>query len=347
MGSQLVPATPGSGAPAFLFLKQRKARFGCLAPLLFALFWRGSPCFCAGNIDVCVEATEALPDVRSGPGALGVSPGDTQTQFLIPLGSVGKNRAQASLERARDLNPMVDVKADQEVVEQKPEEFFTHFDVVCLTCCSQEVLMKVDQICHKNSIKFFAGDVFGYHGYMFADLGDHDFVEEKTKPARASQPVEDGPDAKKAKLDFVETTLVKKRMAFCLWKEAFGINWSTERGRGALKRTAQDYFLLRVLLKFRSEKGRDPSPQGYAEDAETLLQARTGVLETLGVGADLLPDDFASCCFSEMASVCAVVGGVLGQEIVKALSQRDAPLNNFFFFDGMKGSGIVERLAPS
>lgn len=59
-----------------------------------------------------------------------MSPEDAQTQFLIPLGSVGKNRAEASLERARDLNPMVDVKADQEDVAQKPEEFFTQFDVV-------------------------------------------------------------------------------------------------------------------------------------------------------------------------------------------------------------------------
>ncbi|XP_048348841.1 SUMO-activating enzyme subunit 1 isoform X2 [Sphaerodactylus townsendi] len=268
-----------------------------------------------------------------------VSPEDTQTQFLIPLDFVGKNRAEASLERARDLNPMVDVKADQENVNQKPEEFFTHFDVVCLTCCSQEVLMKIDQICHKNRIKFFAGDVFGYHGYMFANLGEHDFVEEKAKPTKASHAMEDGPDAKKAKLDFMETTMVKK--------EAFGINWNTEKGQVILKRTTPDYFLLQVLLEFRTKKGRDPSPLGYTEDAEMLLQTRTDVLDSLGVGADLLPDDFASCCFSEMASVCAVVGGVLGQEIVKALSQRDTPLNNFFFFDGMKGNGIVECLAPS
>lgn len=59
-----------------------------------------------------------------------VSAEDAQAQFLIPLGSVGRNRAEASLERARGLNPMVDVKADQESVEQKPEEFFTRFDAV-------------------------------------------------------------------------------------------------------------------------------------------------------------------------------------------------------------------------
>lgn len=33
---------------------------------------------------------------------------------------------------------------------------------------------------------------------------------EKTKLAAARQPVEDRPDAKKAKLDFMETTMVKK-----------------------------------------------------------------------------------------------------------------------------------------
>ncbi|XP_044285672.1 SUMO-activating enzyme subunit 1 isoform X2 [Varanus komodoensis] len=278
---------------------------------------------------------------------LQVTAEDIQAQFLIPVGSLGKNRAEASLARAQDLNPMVDVKADPEDVAQKPEEFFTRFDVVCLTCCSQEVLVKVDQICHKNHIKFFMGDVFGYRGCMFADLGKHEFVEEKTKTVRASPGAEDGPDAKKAKLDLVETTLAKKCVAFCLLEEALMVSWSSEKAKAALKRTTADYFLLQVLLKFRTEKGRDPLLQSYTEDAEVLLQLRNDVLASLSVGTELLPDDFVSHCFSELAPVCAVVGGVLSQEVVKALSQRDSPLNNFFFFDGMKGNGIVECLAPS
>ncbi|XP_060639686.2 SUMO-activating enzyme subunit 1-like [Anolis sagrei] len=276
-----------------------------------------------------------------------VMPEDTQAQFLIPTGSLGKNRAEASLARARDLNPMVDVQADSENIEQKPEEFFTRFNVVCLTCCSKEALVKVEQICHKNNIKFFTGDVFGYHGYMFANLGEHEFVEEKTKAVKASQGAEDGPDSKKAKLDLTETTLVKKRVTFCLLKEALSLSWSSEKAKAAVKRITTDYFLLRVLLKFRSEKGRDPSTQSCTEDSETLLQMRNAVLASLDIESDLLPDDFVSFCFSEMAPVCAVVGGVLSQEVVKALSQRDPPLNNFFFFNGMKGNGIVECLAPT
>lgn len=55
---------------------------------------------------------------------------DARGQFLLPAGSPGRNRAEASLGRVQDLNPMVDVKADPENIEQKPEEFFTRFDVV-------------------------------------------------------------------------------------------------------------------------------------------------------------------------------------------------------------------------
>ncbi|XP_010017888.1 PREDICTED: SUMO-activating enzyme subunit 1, partial [Nestor notabilis] len=179
-----------------------------------------------------------------------VSQEDTRAQFLIPGGSLGRNRAEASLERAQNLNPMVEVKADAGNVATKPEEFFTQFDAVCLTCCSRDVMVKINHICHKSSVKFFAGDVFGYHGYMFADLGEHEFVEEKTKVPKASPGVEDGPDTKKARVDPSETTMVKKRLVFCPLKEALAVDWSGEKAAAALKRTAPDYFLLQVLLKF-------------------------------------------------------------------------------------------------
>lgn len=51
---------------------------------------------------------------------------------MIQTGSVGRNRAEASLERAQNLNPMVDVKVDTEDIEKKPEAFFTQFDAVSL-----------------------------------------------------------------------------------------------------------------------------------------------------------------------------------------------------------------------
>lgn len=47
-----------------------------------------------------------------------------------------------------------------------------------------------------------------------------------------------------------------------------------------------------VLLKFRTDKGRDPDPQSFAEDHQLLRQIRDDVLEALAVSSDLLNDDF-------------------------------------------------------
>uniref|UniRef100_UPI003AB05ABF SUMO-activating enzyme subunit 1 isoform X1 n=1 Tax=Centroberyx gerrardi TaxID=166262 RepID=UPI003AB05ABF len=271
-----------------------------------------------------------------------------RAQFLVPVTAQGQNRAQASLERAQYLNPMVEVRAVAKPVEDQPDDFFLQFDAVCLTGCSRDLMVRVDQLCSQRNIKVFCGDVYGYYGYMFCDLGkEHNYVEEKPKLVKPPRDPNDGPEAKKAKVDPNETTMVKKTASFCPLKEALEVDWTSEKAKAGLKRTPVDYFLLHVLLKFRTDKGRDPDPQSFAEDGQLLKQIRDDVLEALAVSGDLLSDDFVSYCFSEMAPVCAVVGGVLGQEVVKALSQRDAPHRNFFFFDGRKGNGVVDYFGPN
>lgn len=51
---------------------------------------------------------------------------------------------------------------------------------------------------------------------------------------------------------------------------------------------------------------------------------------------------FFRIVFGQLSPVCAIVGGVLAQEIIKAVSQKDLPHNNFFFFSTLDGAGVVE-----
>lgn len=46
----------------------------------------------------------------------------------------------------------------------------------------------------------------------------------------------------------------------------------------------------------------------------------------------------------EFSPVCAIVGGMLGQDILKALGGRDPPIANLFIFDGSTGSGTTIRM---
>lgn len=51
-------------------------------------------------------------------------------------------------------------------------------------------------------------------------------------------------------------------------------------------------------------------------------------------------------CVSELSPVCAVVGGVLAQEVIKAISAKDRPYMNSFLYNGQQNTGIVEQLRP-
>ena len=48
---------------------------------------------------------------------------------------VGTNRAEASLERVQQLNPMVEVTADSGNIKEKDGDFFKEFDIVIATTC--------------------------------------------------------------------------------------------------------------------------------------------------------------------------------------------------------------------
>lgn len=102
---------------------------------------------------------------------------DFCSQFLAPRSSLCTNRAEASIDRAKALNPMVEISADTETLNKKGSDFFKQFDVVVVIGANNDELVRIDNICRENEIKFFAGDVWGTFGFCFADLQNHSFVE--------------------------------------------------------------------------------------------------------------------------------------------------------------------------
>ena len=48
---------------------------------------------------------------------------------------------------------------------------------------------------------------------------------------------------------------------------------------------------------------------------------------------------------AELSPVCAIVGGIGGQDAIKVLSSKDMPIQNFFLFDSQRNKGLVENIA--
>ena len=186
---------------------------------------------------------------------------DTDSQFLAPRNKIGTNRAEASLDRVRQLNPGVEVKVDTTHLDSKDESFFTdNFDLVVVTNFPKEIVIKINKICRNGGVKFFAGDVFGFFGYSFMDLVSHEYVEEVKQATPAiksdseagkSVSEDEPPKAKKPRtleVDEPETKMEKRSMTFVPLEDALKVDWTQEAYKKRIKRMDPSYFLLQVTL---------------------------------------------------------------------------------------------------
>jgi len=265
---------------------------------------------------------------------------DATSQFLAPRDCLGQNRAEASLQRLQNLNPMVKVSATPSKSEDKDVEFFKTFDVVVATNCNKDELLRINSICRAENILFYAGDIFGFYGFSFMDLVAHEYVEEVTETKETK---DDEPAAKKQKVE-TETKSVKKKMTFVSMAETMKVDWSSELYSRRVKRMDPSFFLLQILFQFQSETGVKPRPGNKQEDIEKLKQLRDVTLEKMKVPVTKVDDSMLEVLFGELSPVCAIVGGVLAQEIIKAISNKDAPHNNYFFYNPLQSCGVVETI---
>ncbi|KAG8222690.1 hypothetical protein J437_LFUL015887 [Ladona fulva] len=266
---------------------------------------------------------------------------DFGSQFLAPRSEVGKNRAEASVARARRLNPMVEVKiappAEGEAKSDpslRPDSFFSEFQIVIATGLGAESLKRLNQVCRrvstdKNKVCLIAGDVFGFHGYIFSDLQEHVHLEQ-------TKSIIHGKD----KGDAVPSTEnIKKLTHFVPIEEPLSINWDS----GNTSNVHDSFFLVQVLLAFIDENGH--TPRNMESDFSKLQEVRDKKLSSIGVPPEKVPDSALRKSFGEVCPVCAVVGGFLTQELVKAVSHMGSPFNNFLLFEPELCEGIVCRIA--
>jgi hypothetical protein len=76
------------------------------------------------------------------------------------------------------------------------------------------------------------------------------------------------------------------------------------------------------------------------KDTKLLQEELNTFLTFLQVDPTLVPfsllADLSRCWTKELSAPSAIVGGFLGQEVLKVLSQKEVPFDNFFCHDAME-----------
>ncbi|KAK1560049.1 hypothetical protein Q3G72_021520 [Acer saccharum] len=231
----------------------------------------------------------------------------------------GKTIAEVCCDSLKEFNPMVRVSVEKGDLSSFGLEFFEKFDVVVVSCCSFTTKKLVNEKCRKLSkhVAFYTVECRDSCGEIFVDLQNHKYSKQK--------------------LD--ET--VECQLQYLSFEEATSIPW-----RALPKKVSNLYFAMRVIEQFEEAEGRK-NGEISINDLPGVLNLKKELCEanSLNVPDALLERLITSA--REFPPVCAIIGGILGQEVIKAISGKGDPLKNFFFFDVMNGKGIVEDIKPS
>lgn len=253
--------------------------------------------------------------------------------FLGP--SVGRISASLS-----EINPLVQVscvdfvrETDRSIdaIEKLIDPSIT---VACVVDCDSGLETDFSSTCRKMGTPFFCGRALGPVGYFFVDLGaKYEYTVDIVDNDRS--------DTHDASACNSQASNVEKRVEYFIsFTDALASMWGCEP-----RRSDCGWHIACCAREFELETGRLP---GSDPDADALLMAKIytnlqGDRSPLRVNTALMDCVARTGCHS-LPPVSAVVGGMWGREVIKVLSRKDDPLNNFFFFSAKSSQGCVERI---
>ncbi|KAL3282154.1 hypothetical protein HHI36_005349 [Cryptolaemus montrouzieri] len=97
-----------------------------------------------------------------------------------------------------------------------------------------------------------------------------------------------------------------------------------------------------VLLEFRNVHGRNPEISTKTDDIIELKSIKKSIVELYKVSSNVYEDSLFEQIFGEVVPVCAILGGVIAQEVIKAVSHKEITINNIFLFDPVTFNGKEE-----
>ncbi|KZT28337.1 hypothetical protein NEOLEDRAFT_1058770 [Neolentinus lepideus HHB14362 ss-1] len=287
-------------------------------------------------------ATETIKNiVLAGVGKLIVVDGedvkdeDLGAGFFFRDEDVGSKRVSAAKIRIESLNPLVAVEilpATSMLEGEKLDEIIRGVDLVCVTDSDRNFLIRVNEACRKCGKPFYAGGTYGLYGYIFCDLGVHEYISPDRNPPKDAPPKP-----------------VKVTATYSPVGAALRHKWTGMTRKQTRELNPGTVFAILGLWEYQSShKGALPDGVNCASELQTaansLLSAADLNKQAISAVPSEIIESMVVTASHEFSPVCAVVGGMLAQDILKALAAREPPIANFFVFDGTTGAGTVVRM---
>ena len=207
---------------------------------------------------------------------------------------------------------------------EEDADYFSKFDVVVACGYTFAEAEAINDLCRTSNCGFFGAFTGASARYFFADLGDaFEYV------AGSGESVAAG-------------VARYSRMSEALGARAGANDWTKLK-----KRASKIPLALRVVREFER---RHSNRRATANDWDALDALRRELAGAFGASSEDIVDEASIRALlrpeNDFPAMNAVVGGILGQEVLKRASRRGAPSVNAFFFDLASGQGFVHDFTP-
>ncbi|KAF1346625.1 hypothetical protein BDV97DRAFT_371202 [Delphinella strobiligena] len=284
-----------------------------------------------------------------------VTEDDLGAQYFLREEDIGKNRAEAAAPRLQELNPRVKVTTDTSNILTKSQDFYALFDMVIACDLDFLTITQVNAGCRIAQRPFYSAALYGFYGYIFADLIQHEYIIERKQSNRATTLGTESVtrsiiNVTKKKENGENIELVTKCEIYSPLLLANTSPLPAEYLRNSRKKRSVTPLLpaMRALWDFERHQGRLPSHS--KEDLEVYAKLANEKLQELQLPPDTLKAEFLRSFLqnigSELVPVAAFVGGRLAEDVINVLGKREQPLQNMAFFDGENLEGPIYALHP-
>jgi len=226
--------------------------------------------------------------------------------------------AEVMKEKVEELNPLLgDCEIHNTAASDLTDDFVKDFSIVICSHVAIVDAVRISKAVTAAGNKFYMADCFGMNGAAAIDLGaNHTYRPELGKKLLDMTGL-------KAHVP-LETVLLK-----------VPLDQATNRFH---KTPPTVWMQYRCLLEYVEQTN------GTWPTADNAADFATKIQEWIATSAPTLKDnpvlttealqDLAKIATAEVAPVCSVLGGILGNEVIKAISGKGEPANNTLFFDG-------------
>lgn len=243
----------------------------------------------------------------------------------------------------------------------------------CAPNLNQETF-RIANLCRKFNQAFMYINQFGYDGLFISDFGPSYFYKPDENPNQQREET-----LSEKQLEEKKLASMPKEVNFPSFEVTIKTIWSDfTQGKGRRMKTVPAVYIVDRLLwnyqeqqqtKTKNNHDNENSNTSSSDmiqeqrkkvDYDALAQLIDAELEKNKISANInsetyqflnverIKQKFAECvtCLEqnnslETISVCAVVGGLIGQEVIKYISGKGEPANNIFTFNGDNNDGIA------